>query len=138
MKTYVILLLFFSPCIKALSQGDDCANAINIPLDGSTNNYSTSSATGSNVLCTVNGTTPITWFKFTTNASAVCPLLDISTSDGQPLEIAMYTGCTGNMNNNLESASSMCFQDGTGLWAPAHDYVLTGNTTYYLRIKTTT
>ena len=36
------------------------------------------------------------------------------------------------------SASSMCFDDGQGLWAPAHSYTLLPNTTYHLRIKTTT
>jgi hypothetical protein len=138
MKTYVILLLFFLSGIKTFAQGDACSNAINIPLDGSINNYSTSSSTGSNVLCSNNGTTPITWFKFTTNSAAETPLLNITASDGQACEIAMYTSCSGSMNNNLQTGSSMCFDDGTGLWAPAHNYTLAANTTYFLRIKTET
>ena len=138
MKTLAILLLFIGCTINTLSQGTDCSGAISIPLNGSTNNYSTSSTSGTNVLCAANGTTPITWFQFTTNASADCPLLNITASDGQACEVAMYTSCSGNMNNNLETGSSMCFDDGAGLWAPAHNYTLSANTTYYLRIKTTT
>jgi hypothetical protein len=42
------------------------------------------------------------------------------------------------MNNNFEAGSSMCFYDGTGLWAPSETYTLSANTTYYLRVKTTT
>jgi hypothetical protein len=138
MKTYALLLVFFLESTQALSQGDACSNPISLTLDGVLRNYSTSSSTGSNVVCTDNGTTPITWFSFTTNATAECPLLNITASDGQACEIALYTSCSGNMANNLETASSMCFDDGTGLWASAQDYILTSNTTYYVRIKTTT
>jgi hypothetical protein len=138
MKTYVILLLFFLPCLKAFSQGDACSNPIPLTLDGVLRSYSASSSTNNNVICTDNGLTPVTWFSFTTNATAECPLLNITAADGQACEIALYTSCSGNMNNNLETASSMCFDDGTGLWAPAQDYILTPSTTYYLRIKTAT
>ena len=138
MKTVVVFLIIMGTSLTAISQGTDCSSAISLTLNGSTTNHSTSSSTGGNVLCTNNGTTPVTWFRFTTNASAEPPLLNITAADGQPCEIAMYTSCSGNMNNNFESTSSMCFEDGTGLWAPAHNYALTANTTYYLRIKTAT
>jgi hypothetical protein len=48
----------------------------------------------------------------------------------------MYTSISGNINNNLETASSMCFYDGTGLWAPAETFVVGAGKTYYIRIKT--
>ena len=83
-----------------------------------------------------NGTTPVTWFQFATNASAQCPLLNITASDNGACEVAFYTSCSGNMNNNLEELSSMCFEDGTGLWAPSETFVIEANKTYYLRIKT--
>lgn len=138
MKNLAVLLLFIGSTINAVAQGTGCSNAIPITLNGSINNYSTSSSTDVNVLCTANGTTPVTWFQFTTNASAHCPLLNITASDGQACEIALYTDCGGNMSNNYEAASSMCFYDGTGLWAPASTLLLTANSTYYLRVKTTT
>src|SRR4029078_7000219 len=78
---------------------------------------------------------PITWFSVTTNASAEMPLLDITTADSASCEVAMYTACNG--GGILQGASSFCFDDGWGLWAPAHNYNLLPNTTYYLRIKTT-
>jgi hypothetical protein len=138
MRNCILLLVFSSFSTSSFSQGTDCSDAIPLTLNGASNNYSTSSATGANVLCANNGTTPITWFSFTTNASAASPLLNITSADGQPCEIAMYTSCSGNMNNNLETPSSMCFDDGTGLWAPAHNYAVMPNTTYYLRIKSAT
>ena len=36
------------------------------------------------------------------------------------------------------SSCGMCFDDGEGLWAPAHNYSYLANWTYYLRVKTTT
>lgn len=138
MKCYILVVIVLISSSICRPQGTTCTTAIPLTLNGSLNNYSTSASTDVNVLCTNNGTTPITWFQFTTNASAECPLLNITVSDGQACEIAMYTSCSGNMNNNFESASSMCFYDGTGLWAPSETYVLSANTTYYLRGKTTT
>jgi hypothetical protein len=138
MRNCILLLVFSSFSWTSFSQGTACSDAIPLTLNGTLNNYSTSSSTGANVLCANNGVTPITWFSFTSNASAESPLLDITAADGQPCEIAMYTSCSGNMNNNLETPSSMCFDDGTGLWAPAHNYAVMPNTTYYLRVKTAT
>jgi hypothetical protein len=138
MKTYVLLLIFSLLTVNAFSQGTSCASSTLLTLDGVLRSYPASSSTGTAVVCTDNGTTPITWFSFTTNATADCPLLNITSIDGQTCEVALYTSCSGNMNNNLEAASSMCFDDGTGLWAPAQDYIVTANTTYYIRIKTST
>ena len=134
-KLYTILLLC-QPFWLLAQTGGSCGSAFPIPLDGLTRSVSTSSTTDDAVVCTnYTGKTPITWFSFTTNASATMPLLDIVAANNASCEIAMYTGCNG--GNVLQAPSSMCFDDGQGLWAPAHNYSLTANTTYYLRIKTT-
>jgi hypothetical protein len=115
------------------AQGTTCSNAIPITLDGIERSYTTSSSIGANVVCTSTSSSPITFFSFTTNAAGECPLLAISAPSGK-CEIAMYTACNG--GNALQTYSSMCFETGEGLWAPAHDYVLQANTQYILRIKT--
>jgi hypothetical protein len=120
------------PCV-AFSQGTSCASSITLSLDGVLRSYTTSSATGANVLCTNNGTTPVTWFKFTSNAQGQCPLLNITVSDSAACEVAFYTSCS-----SMLSSSSMCFYYGYGLWAPNENLVIAPNTTYYLRVKTST
>ena len=134
-KLYTLLLLC-QPFWLLAQTGGSCGSAIPVPLDGVTRTFSTSTSTDDPVVCTnYTGKSPITWFSVTTNASATMPLLDIAAADNANCEIAMYTGCNG--GNILQSPSSMCFDDGQGLWAPAHNYTLSPNTTYYLRIKTT-
>jgi hypothetical protein len=115
------------------AQGTSCAGAITISLDGVLRTYPASSATGSNLLCTNNGTTPVTWFKFTSNAQGECPLLKITASDSLAIEVAFHTSCS-----SMLSSSSMCFYSGYGLWAPNENFITTPNTTYYLRVKTST
>jgi hypothetical protein len=116
-------------------QGSSCATAIPITLDGVLQVIAASSSTGTPLVCgNYTGSTPITWFSFTTNAAADCPLLQITALDNQPCEVAFYTGCASTQLNT----SSMCLDDGDGLWAPAETYVLSPNTTYYLRVRTTT
>lgn len=120
--------------LYCLSQGSTCSNAIALSLDGVCRDYATSSSTGANVLCTGSSST-ITWFSFTTNSTPDNVLMNITDPSGQPMEVAMYTACTG--SNPLVLGSSMCFDDGKGLWAPEELYSLSANTTYMLRIKTT-
>jgi hypothetical protein len=117
----------------SLSQGSTCSNAIALSLDGICRDYATSSSTAANVLCT-GSNSPITWFSFTTNAVPDNVVMNITDPSGQPMEVAMYTACTG--SNPLVLGSSMCFDDGTGLWAPEELFTLSGNTTYMLRVKT--
>lgn len=117
----------------AFSQGTSCATSIILSLDGVLRPYATSSGTGANVLCTNNGTTPVTWFKFTSNAQGQCPLLNITVSDSASCEVAFYTSCS-----SMLSSSSMCFYRGYGLWAPNENLSIIPNTTYYLRVKTST
>lgn len=128
----IVLCCFF----RASAQGA-CSSAINLTLNGVMNDYTTSSSTGGFVVCSAYTTnSPITWFSFTTSSVTQCPLLNILASDHANCEIAFYTDCGGNMNNNLDATSSMCFDDGEGLWAPAESFPLQPNHTYYLRIKT--
>lgn len=116
------------------AQGTSCSDALTLSLNGTVTNYATSPVTGTSVLCSYAGSTPVTWFQLTTNAAGECPLLSISATDNQPVEIAMYASCTGSMIFN----SSMCFAGGSGLWAPSENYALLPSTTYYLRVRTGT
>jgi len=138
MKTKTLLLiLLYQPLWLIAQTGGSCGNAIPLSLDGITRTFTTSSSTGNAVVCTNGGyaiSSPVTWFSITTNASGEMPLLDITAADSSSCEIAMYTGCNG--GNILQGASSICFDDGWGLWSPAHNFTLSANTTYYLRIKT--
>jgi hypothetical protein len=49
------------------------------------------------------------------------------------IEVGFYTSCS-----SLQSSSSMCFYNGYGLWAPNENFIIPPNTTYYLRVKTST
>jgi hypothetical protein len=131
---YHLLFLLYQPLWLIAQTGGSCGSAYPLPLDGVKRTFNTSSSSATAVVCTnYGGSSPITWFSFTTNAAAEMPLMDITAGDSTNCEIAMYTACNG---NNLETPSSMCFDDGWGLWAPAHDYLLSPNTTYFLRIRT--
>lgn len=136
LRTVLLNLSLFIP-LFSWSQGTGCSNAIPVILDGVYRYYATSSSTGSNVICNGTATEPITFFSFTTNASGENVLLDITAPNNQPCEVAMYGSCSGGNPHGLEVPSSMCFFDGTGLWAPSETMVLSRNTTYYLRIQTT-
>jgi hypothetical protein len=132
LPAYLLLL----PVFLSAQPGSSCATPIPLTLDNVIRNYSASSTTGANVLCTDNGSTPVTWFSFTTNATTECPLLTISASDGLACEVAMYGTCS--IGAAPLVTSSMCLYDGNGLWAPSLSTVFTANATYYLRIKTST
>jgi hypothetical protein len=123
-----------------MAQGTLCSNAYSLNLNGVINNYATSAATSGPAVCTNSSpsTSPVTWFSFTTNASAQCPLISIRVSDNQACEVALYTWCNSSVNSFIVGSSSMCFEDGEGLWAPNENYALQPNYTYYLRIKTAT
>jgi len=130
----ILLAFLLLPAFLFAQTGATCATAIPLSLDNIIRSYTASSSTGDNVLCTNNGTTPVTWFSLMTNASIECILLSISASDGLACEVGMYSACNG----SAIVTSSMCFYDGHGLWAPAQPSPLAGNTMYYLRIKTST
>lgn len=137
MKYASIIVLAYSivPISLFAQQGSSCSNPIPLVLDGVTRSYATSAGTAGNVVCANSGSSPVTFFSFTTGSVPEMPLLDILSPGPGPCEVAMYLGsCSG---GNLETSSSMCFDDGQGLWAPAETYILSANTTYTLRIKTT-
>lgn len=137
MKHAIQTLIALFCLLKISAQGSSCSSPIAINLNGVINSYSTSTSLGLPVVCSAYATTsPVTWFSFTTNATTECPLLNITASDHANCEIALYTDCAGNMTNNLEAPSSMCFDDGEGLWAPSQTFSVLANHTYYLRVKT--
>jgi hypothetical protein len=133
-RVKIIAYTFLVFPFYCLSQGSTCSNAIALSLDDVCRNYTTSSSTGANVLCTGSSST-ITWFTFTTNSVPQDVQMNITDPSGQPVEIAMYTACNGGGSSPLLT-SSMCFDDGKGIWAPYEGYSLLANTTYMLRIKT--
>ena len=127
LAAYILWPLYFFA-----QDGSSCKAAIPLTLNGVIGNYPSSTSSSGYLLCTGSGNSPITWFSFTSNATAQCSLLTISASDNQPCEIGLFSSCSG----SIISASSMCFYDGNGLWAPAASSPLSPNTTYYLRVKT--
>ncbi|MBB1287390.1 T9SS type A sorting domain-containing protein [Flavisolibacter sp. BT320] len=133
MKNAVLIFLSLSWITTTHAQGSTCSAPIPIPMDGIVRNYASTANTGMNLICTPNVASPVTWFSFTTNATASCPLISVAAGDGQPCEIVFYPFC-----GSYLSSSSMCLPDGAGLWSPVPSYVLNSNTTYFLRIKTST
>src|SRR5215470_12016369 len=98
----IILAACLSLPILVRSQtGASCADPIPITMDGVCRNYTVSSATGANLVCTALATTSITYFSVTSNASAQEMLLKINWPTVGHVEVAFYhsTSCT---NGNLE------------------------------------
>jgi hypothetical protein len=114
--------------------GADCANAIPLTLDAVCRTYPTSASTATAVTCTsYTGSSPVTYFSFTTNGTSDKVLIDITSPTAQPCEVLLYpSDCSF-----LYSSGSMCFDDGKGLWSFASNFSIPANTTFVLRIKTT-
>lgn len=137
--TALLFLIIYYPDL--LAQGTNCSNAITIPLDGTCNNYNTSTVTGGSVHCNgqgYGGNGRVTWFRFTTNSTPQCVSIDIQTSTADiKLEAALYSGCSGTTATGLVNNQNICMLDGSGIWATNLDYSnLNPNTTYYLRVRT--
>lgn len=131
----IVLLVQLLPFFLWSQTGADCANAIPLTLDGVCRTYATSSSTGPSVICTsYTGTSPITYFTFTTNNTPDKVLINITAPTAEPCEVALYSSGCG----FLYSSNGMCFDDGQGLWSFASNFTIQPNTTYKLRIKTTT
>lgn len=132
----ILFVCAFLPQILQAQAGSSCANPIPLILDGVTRTYATMT-TANPTLCSnpANGS-PTTFFSITTNASAECVLLNITAPTAQPCEVTFYnaTTCSG---GTYQSASSMCFDDGEGIWAPAETFTLSPNTTYIIRVIVT-
>jgi hypothetical protein len=142
MKKVLIIFLVFSELYDAniFAQGSSCTNAMPIPLDGTCNNYNVSSISAAGWLQCNFGGGPgrVTYFSFTTNSSADCVSLDISTAvPGTSLEAFLFTGCSGGNPTGPEPYQCVCMEEGNGIWASNLWYSnLLPNTTYYLRVKT--
>jgi hypothetical protein len=145
MKRRIILFLvvFVFSYVRALSQsGNNCTNAITIPMDGNCNSYNVSSSTGNKDHCQgllYGGQGAITYFKFTTDAAPQCVSLNLQTTGGQSIEAMLYTGCSnGNtIGGGTYDPQNMCFHDGKGIWATNLDVSnLTPGVTYYLKVRT--
>jgi hypothetical protein len=146
MKAFCGLILLFYSTI-AFAQGTSCNNSHVLTLDGVCRDYTISTSTGTADHCSTSpyggalytGTGRITIFSFTTNASGSCVLIDLTTSGGQAAEVTLWAKCTSGGAGNLqnpEDPSSICFNDGTGLWAPHQNLILAASTTYFLRVWT--
>src|SRR4030095_1643129 len=131
-----ICAILLVPFLSFSQPGSSCASPIPITMDSISRSYTISASTGSNVVCTSLGTSPVTYFALVANSSAQNMILKI-TGPAVWVEVAFYDG-TSCTTGNLETESSICFYDGTGLWAPSENFVITPNKTYILRIKTAT
>lgn len=130
------------PVFLFAQAGSSCSNPYSLILDGQCRQYAISSSTSNSAICSY-GSLHVTYFSFL-DTSSQCVLVNVTDSTGQPCEVALYAGgtCTG---GSLRSNSSMCLDDGNGIWAPAL-YVagvlvsppdLQSGTTYVLRVQTT-
>jgi len=140
-KHFIAILLFLSP-LFSFAQGNSCALAHTLTVDGVYRNYAVSSSTGACVTCSMSGYSGnnghLTYFKFTTDNSADCVLLDMGTSSSATMEVVLYTDCVAGAALPLGGVyyHTMCMTDGAGLWAPDLFNNLAANTTYILRIRT--
>src|SRR4030095_12850782 len=137
LPVYLLLLVFL------FAQGSNCLTSHVLPLDGQFHDYTISSTTGDAMHCTnlssiYDGTGRLTIFSFTPT-STTCVLVNVATSNHQPAEVLLFGTCSGGgnlANNSWDEASSICFNDGTGLWAPSKSFTFLPGTTYYLRVWT--
>jgi hypothetical protein len=132
-----ICVILLAPFLSFSQPGSSCASPYSITMDSISRSYTISASTGSNVVCTPLGTSPVTYFSLVANSSAQNMILKITGPNTSWVEVAFYDG-TSCTNGNLETASSICFYDGAGLWSPSENFVIIPNKTYILRIKTTT
>lgn len=129
----LILVCAFLPQIHFAQPGSSCANPIPLILDGINRTYSTMTTANPTLCSNPGNSSPATFFSITTNASAECILLNITAPTAQPCEVTFYAGTSCN-GGTYQAASSMCFDDGTGIWAFAETFTVSPNTTYILRV----
>jgi hypothetical protein len=140
-KKLIAFILLIMPLVM-MAQGNSCTTPHTLSVDGVYRNYAVSSSTGSCVTCSMSGYSGnnghLTYFKFTTDHSADCVLLDLGTSSSATLEIALYTDCIAGapVPSGGVYYHTMCMTDGVGLWAPDLFNNLAANTTYILRVRT--
>lgn len=115
----LILVGLLCPAIL-LAQGDNCANAIPLISDGVCRTYSFSTATEPSVSsCHYTGSGRVIYFKlpFTNGDPVPCVAIETSLSGPANLEGAVMSG-TSTCNNSGMYYQTVCFEDGTGFWAP--------------------
>lgn len=137
MKRVCVISSIFILSLRTINAqtGPDCSNAIPLTLDGVTRVYPTSSSSASSIICTgYTGSSPVTYFTFTTNSVPDKVLIEITAPTAAPCEVLLYSSSCG----TLYSSGSMCFDDGHGLWSFGHSFAIQTNTTYKLRVKTST
>ena len=138
---YASLIVFAYLLLPLISftQGTSCASPYIMPVTGVCSTYNISATTGSSITCTTNpiysGTGQLTYFSFTSNASASCVLIYITTSGSQPAGVVFYTGSSCNNPAHVASCD-MCFNTGDGIWAPSETYTMLASHTYFLRVWT--
>ena len=132
-----ICVILLVPFLSFSQPGSSCASPYSITMDSISRGYAISASTGSNLICQSLGTSPVTYFSLVANSSAQNMMLKITGPNTGWIEVAFYDG-TSCTNGNLQTASSICFYDGNGLWTPSESFVITPNKTYILRIKTAT
>ncbi len=138
MKT-LSLILVMALSYTGFSQGNNCGNAYELTLDAACRTFPVSSSGASCEFCPYSGSTgKITYFKFTTDNSPQCVLLDASASSAVTMEMVLYDACssgTASPSGGLYN-HGMCMDQGKGLWAQNLFDNLLPNTTYYLRVRT--
>lgn len=117
MKFLLLLLPFFA-------NSQTCGTAINIPLDGTCKTINTSTLSSNSSGC-VSGV--LTYFQFTTDNSGRCVELSFN---GSASYIEVHTACTG---QTFLAGSSLCMEDGRGVWATDYNSPLQANSTYKVK-----
>lgn len=132
----LLLTILFFPFL-AFSQGNNCSNAIALQLDNVCRTYNMSNtAEMSYPICNYGSIGNVLYFSFTTDASATCIEVDISTSVISQADVSLYRSCSPVIDYDT---LALCLNDGRGVWSTKSsvgDNPLQPNTTYYLRIRT--
>lgn len=128
-------LLFYS---ASFAQGNNCATAIPLMIDGVCRTYNFSSTTESSVAnCLYPGNGPVLYFVFNTAAGDPPPCINVETSLSTPavLEASIKRADCSEM---FTYHQTVCFNDGNGYWAIDNSYgagQLQGSSTYFLRYR---
>ena len=119
------------------TNGNSCANAIPLVIDGVCRTYTPSSTIEpSYAICNYGSIGNVIYFSFTTNSSVSCIEADISTSVISQADVSLYRSCSPVIDYDT---LALCLNDGRGVWSTKSsvgDNPLQPNTTYYLRVRT--
>lgn len=139
MKTLCCVVLVSLLPIHSLTQGNNCATAIDLILDGVCRTYNfTTTQEPSIANCAYPGNGRVIYFKFTTDVSLSCISVLNTLSYPANLEaVVYYPGCGTFL---IPTYEIVCFNDGYGEWAMNNlsgysPGVYQPNTTYYLKYR---